>query len=981
MKKADKISAALNLPIVATYNLRSLMPKILSLKNDIFERSVDISFLQETWEQSDNKTHQFEIEKMLEIDGLQYISAPRPKNAKGRSYGGAAMVINTEKFSCEKLNIFVPSTLEVVWGLVKPKTPSVKYKRIIACSFYSPPNKMKNSKMADHIVSTLHMLYSKYPDSAIILGADKNKMDIKPILNCGLKLRNIVNQNTHQGKILDVIIMNTSGLYKSPLIAPPIQPDDPSTAKPSDHSVPVCIPHTDRYTRPQRNYRIIKYRPLPQSSVDRFGEWIVRETWDGIKDDISVTEQAKQFEDLINDKLQTFCPLKEMKLSSQDKLFITAELKRIDRQKNREYLKRGRTEKYLNLKKTFERKYKIASEKYLEKNLDSLRDAKPGQAFSVLKRLGAQPGDCLDGSTFSLPTHESESLSELESAERIADHFASISQEFPPLSTDCLPSRVLTKLQSPGRPPSITEYDTYCKIRAAKKPKTGIQNDLPKLLTQEFAPELALPVHRIVSNIVKSGEWPSHWKLEHVVPIAKIPMPESEDDLRPISLTPFFSKVTEHFVVMWLLEFIENKIDFRQYGGLKGNSITHYIIEFINFILSCQDSADQTAVMACMVDFSKAFNRQNHNLLVTKLSDMGVPGWLLKIVMAFLTDRKMIVKYKGQQSSVKSLPGGGPQGTILALLLFIVLINDLGFEGQQNNAGDIITSKRNMKIVNQIHLKYVDDMTLAEAVDLPQQLVSVPCSERPQPDNFHARTGHVLPMQNSKVFQQLIKTKEYADKNSMKINYRKTKVITFNPCIQTDFMPEVIIDDQELEVVDEIRLLGLIIRSDLKWISNTSNMVAKANKRLWILRRLSNLGASQIDLVDIYTKLIRSVLELAVPAWQGGLSQAEKQDIERVQKCACNIILGSEYISYRSALKTLCLESLEARRVKLTLKFGLKSEKHLKFKKWFKASSKTYNTRLEKPKYCPVRAYHTRFVKSPLSYLTRLLNLHYIVKK
>ena len=85
-------------------------------------------------------------------------------------YGGAAMVVNTEKFSCEKLNIFVPKTLEVVWGLVKPKTPSVKYKRIITCSFYSPPNKMKNSKMADHIVSTLHMLYSKYPDSAIILG-------------------------------------------------------------------------------------------------------------------------------------------------------------------------------------------------------------------------------------------------------------------------------------------------------------------------------------------------------------------------------------------------------------------------------------------------------------------------------------------------------------------------------------------------------------------------------------------------------------------------------------------------------------------------------------------------------------------------------------------------------------------------------------------------------------------------------------------
>ena len=203
-------------------------------------------------------------------------------------------------------------------------------------------------------------------------------------------------------------------------------------------------------------------------------------------------------------------------------------------------------------------------------------------------------------------------------------------------------------------------------------------------------------------------------------------MPETEDDLRPISLTSFFSKVAEHFVVMWLMEFIEDKIDVRQYGGLKGNSISHYLIEFINFILSCQDNSDQTAILACMVDFSKASNRQNHHILVTKLSDMGVPGWLLRIVIAFLTDRQMLVRYKGKLSGVKSLPGGGPQGTLLGLLLFIVLINDVGFKEQENNAGELIISKRNMKNVNEIHLKYVDDLTLGKAIDLPNSLVSVP---------------------------------------------------------------------------------------------------------------------------------------------------------------------------------------------------------------------------------------------------------------
>ena len=167
---------------------------------------------------------------------------------------------------------------------------------------------------------------------------------------------------------------------------------------------------------------------------------------------------------------------------------------------------------------------------------------------------------------------------------------------------------------------------------------------------------MSVPLCRILNNIFQSATWPKQWQMEYVTPIGKIPLPETEDDSRPISLTNFFSKVAEHFVVGWLLEYIGDKIDIRQFGGSKGNSITHYIIEFINLILSTAP----TAILACLVDFSKAFNRQDHDILITKLNDMKVPGWLLKIVIAFLTNRKMVVRYQGAISGVKNLPGGGP---------------------------------------------------------------------------------------------------------------------------------------------------------------------------------------------------------------------------------------------------------------------------------------------------------------------------------
>ena len=93
-----------------------------------------------------------------------------------------------------------------------------------------------------------------------------------------------------------------------------------------------------------------------------------------------------------------------------------------------------------------------------------------------------------------------------------------------------------------------------------------------------------------------------------------------------ISLTPFLSKTLEKIVLEWLLHYAGNQIYWKQYGGFKGSSISHYLIDLISYILYNQDLKEPQAVLAAMVDFEKAFNRQNHNILIKKLNDMGVPG-------------------------------------------------------------------------------------------------------------------------------------------------------------------------------------------------------------------------------------------------------------------------------------------------------------------------------------------------------------------
>lgn len=131
----------------------------------------------------------------------------------------------------------------------------------------------------------------------------------------------------------------------------------------------------------------------------------------------------------------------------------------------------------------------------------------------------------------------------------------------------------------------------------------------------------------------------------------------------------------------------------------------------------------------------------------------------------------------------------------------------------------------------------------------------------------------------------------------MKLNFKKTKLILFNPGISRDFLPKFNLNKNNIEMVKEVKLLGVVIRSDLSWSANTDHIVTRANSKLWFLRRLKTLGADYDDLKDIFIKQIRSILDFAVPVWHSSLTGEDRLRIERIQKTAMHIIQGSQYKS------------------------------------------------------------------------------------
>ena len=58
-----------------------------------------------------------------------------------------------------------------------------------------------------------------------------------------------------------------------------------------------------------------------------------------------------------------------------------------------------------------------------------------------------------------------------------------------------------------------------------------------------------------------------------------------------------------------------------------------------------------------------------------------------------------------------------------------------------------------------------------------------------------------------------------------------------------------------------------------------------------------------MELFDVYTKEVRSLLEYAVPVWHPAISKKEASEIESIQKLAFRMILGQSYVSYANGIK------------------------------------------------------------------------------
>ena len=260
-------------------------------------------------------------------------------------------------------------------------------------------------------------------------------------------------------------------------------------------------------------------------------------------------------------------------------------------------------------------------------------------------------------------------------------------------------------------------------------------------------------------------------------------------------------KVAEKLLSELIMEDMKKHIDKAQFGNVKNKSINHYLINMINRILSALDNNSRRetfAVIANLIDWSKAFPRQCPKLGVKSFIDNKVRPTLIPVLISFFQNRRMKVKWHGCVSKSKPLNGGGPAGGTLGILEYL---------SQSNHSADCVDIED--------RYKFVDDLTVLEIINLLTVGITS-FNLKAQVPNDIPDHNQYIPSNNlqSQVF--LNKINQWTLNQKMLINQKKTKAMIFNFTQNYKFTTRLELNGEQVEVVPEQKLLGTIIQNDLK---------------------------------------------------------------------------------------------------------------------------------------------------------------------
>ena len=381
----------------------------------------------------------------------------------------------------------------------------------------------------------------------------------------------------------------------------------------------------------------------------------------------------------------------------------------------------------------------------------------------------------------------------------------------------------------------------------------------------------------IFDSSLEQGCVPDDWKHAKVSPIYKKGDREKAENYRPVSLTSVVCKVMEHIISSQINRHLERygilcdpQHGFRQ----KRSCETQLVSTLADFVNTVEEKGQCDVIL---LDFSKAFDKVSHCLLLQKLHRFGIDGHVHSWISSFLSNRTQEVVVDGISSQKSNVTSGVPQGSVLGPLLFLLYINDL----------PAYTKHSTIRL-------FADDCMLYRNIDSDEDRLKL------QED-----------------LDGLLKWEE-----DWKMQFHPEKCIQLSitlkrkPVDTSYYMRK-----HQLEKCSSAKYLGVTISSNLSWSNHIETITSRAFGKLAFLQR--NIAHCPRNTKTLaYQSLIRPKLEYSVGIWDPHTVKNINR-VESVQRKAARFVT-SDYGQKSSVTKMLSdLEwpSLQQRRndLKLTL--------------------------------------------------------------
>jgi len=402
-----------------------------------------------------------------------------------------------------------------------------------------------------------------------------------------------------------------------------------------------------------------------------------------------------------------------------------------------------------------------------------------------------------------------------------------------------------------------TSTNSIKNVISSLKNKKAKLTEIPVQVIKYLSPIISPIISHIINISLNSGQFPDELKIARVTPIHKAGDKTNMSNYRPISILPTFSKIFEKIVYYQLYSFLErhNILTNCQYGFRNRKSTTQALLNQCQYLYSKIDNDEY--VISLFLDFRKAFDCVDHEILMGKLERYGIRGITLRWFKSYLTERKQYTIIDGNESMAQNISHGVPQGSILGPLLFLLFINDLP------------TITPFFK-----YILFADDSTLSTSF------------KKCDADTVAISINHEL----SKIYNWL-------NANKISVNTDKTKFIIFSYKNPPTISP-IFLGNSQITETSSMKFLGVTFDKHLTFRYHVDNIAKKLSRSIGILYKLSHYLPQNI-LKKLYYTMIHPFISYGIEAWYSTYKNVTHR-IFVLQKRAIRAINHLDYNAHTS---------------------------------------------------------------------------------